>query len=651
MNKPRIAIIHCGFTYSGGGERLVLEQVRGLRQRGFDVDCFAPTVDADRCFPELLKELRPRSLFPQLPHWFPLRDAVQMVAASVLAPLLALTLPRYDLIVGANQPGAWIAWVISRLRRRPYVVYLNQPCRLVYPRDIDLETGWQTKRDYQLLNALIVRAKRFVRWADWTSVQGAREVLVDGAFIGDRIARVYQREVVDCPAGATVPDDWHVRGFFEHGELAIAGTRVRKPYVLLTNRHYPQKRFDFALRAIAELAARGRPVELVITGGFTGYTPQLVTLAEELGVADQVRFVGEVSELDLRRLYDESAVYVYPSPEEDFGLGVVEAMARSIPVVAWRFGGPTVTVRSGETGLLADPYDVRDYASKIELLLDDTVWNRAMGAAGAEHVRTTLGWSHHLDTLSASCLRAAEGLPVRQPQVALAPERRKGRRGYTAVWEKRRLIASLPDVDWILDAGAGGGEYVPYLIVRGKRVIAMDIDPVRVQQLRRRFAHVPNVHVVQASADALPFKDRGFGVVWGSEIVEHLPTIDASLDEFQRVSARTVVATLPSPLGPYRYLDRSHVLRYSIGSLSRSVATRPGWRYELEGFGLCLPQWVGLDRFREAWLSFTRTRRWAAWTLLLRAERIAVETSYPISSSRVGTPTSTSTRPSTIRTG
>jgi glycosyltransferase involved in cell wall biosynthesis len=648
VTKTRIALIHCGFTYSGGGERLVLEQVRGMRARGYEVECYAPTVDAERCFPELMRELRPRPLFPQLPRWFPLRDAIHMVAASVLAPLLALTLPRFDLFIGANQPGAWIAWVVSLLRRQPYLVYLNQPCRLVYPRDIDLETGWQTKRDYQLLNALIVRAKRFVRWADWVSVQGARELLVDGMFIGERIARVYRRAVVDCPGGARVPDEWHVRGYFESGDVVVAGARIQKPYVLLTNRHYPQKRFDLALRAIAELAKQGHQARLVITGGFTGYTPQLLTLAEELGVADHVRFVGEVSEAELRRLYDGAAVYVYPSPEEDFGLGVIEAMARGVPVVAWRYGGPTVTVRDGETGFLAEPYSVQDYACKIAALIADPARNREMGAAAARHVRESFAWKRHIDRLAAACERVrTEPAPIAVP---LPAERRKGRRGYTAVWEKRRLIASLPDVDWILDAGAGGGEYVSYLILRGKRVIAMDIDPVRVQQLRRRFAHVPNVFVVQASADALPFADRSIGLVWGSEIVEHLHTIEASLDEFERVSARAVVATLPAPFSPYHYLDKSHVLRYSIRSLAHAIDAREGWRYQLEGFGLCLPQWLGLDRMREAWLAFSRKRPWAAWTLLVRAERVPVE-SYPISSSFVATPMSTSTRPSTTRTG
>ena len=66
---PRqIAVFHCGFTYSGGGERIVIEEVLGLRRRGFKVECYAPTVDASRCYPDLIGEVRVRTFLPQLPR-------------------------------------------------------------------------------------------------------------------------------------------------------------------------------------------------------------------------------------------------------------------------------------------------------------------------------------------------------------------------------------------------------------------------------------------------------------------------------------------------------------------------------------------------------------------------------------------------------
>ena len=41
----KTAIIHLGFFYSGGGEKVVFEEVRGLRARGHQVDCYAPFVE------------------------------------------------------------------------------------------------------------------------------------------------------------------------------------------------------------------------------------------------------------------------------------------------------------------------------------------------------------------------------------------------------------------------------------------------------------------------------------------------------------------------------------------------------------------------------------------------------------------------------
>lgn len=418
----RVAVIHCGFTYSGGGERLVLEQVLALRRRGSTVDCYAPTVDERACFPDLVREVKPRSLLPQLPRWVPFREAMQLAAASLLAPILALTMPRYDVIVGENQPGVWIAWIVSALRRRPYLAYLNQPCRLIYPRSVDVETGWKTKLDYHLLDAVIQRIRPFVRWADRASVRNAHTLLVDGMFIGARIAEVYERSVSDCPGGAHPAPHGYSRGDPDHGEIVLNGRRMTKPYVLLTNRHYPQKRFDLVLTAMRLLRASGIAPPLIVTGGHTAYTRSLIQSCRFHQIDDQIHFVGEVSEGELERLYAEAAVYVYPSPEEDFGLGIVEAMTKEVPVVAWGHGGPTVTVEHGVTGWLASPYSVEDFAERIGSLLRDPRAARAMGRAGRRRAETEFSWATHAARLHVAIHGALEGsstLPARARARAL----------------------------------------------------------------------------------------------------------------------------------------------------------------------------------------------------------------------------------------
>jgi glycosyltransferase involved in cell wall biosynthesis/uncharacterized membrane protein YbhN (UPF0104 family) len=408
MGGPRrIAVFHCGFTYSGGGERIVIEEVLGLRRRGFEVECYAPTVNASRCYPDVIGEVRVRTFLPQLPRWFPFREAVQMAATSLLMPLYAWRFRGVDAIVGCNQPSAWIAWWAARLMDVPYVVYLNQPNRLVYPRGIDRETGWVANADYRLLAAFVLRATRFVAWADRRSVQEGDQLLVNGDYIGDIIRRTYRREAVDCPAGCHVAASGFplpVEARFSGG-LTVNGYAIRRPYVLLTNRHYPQKRFDLAIRAIAEVRRQHPRVQLVIPGPATSHTATLKALVTELGMSDGVLFLGAIAEDELQKLYEGAAVYVYPAPEEDFGMGVIESMAKGVPVVAWNQAGPTVTV-GPRTGHLAEPLDVNDYARGITALLDSPAENQRTGERAVEWARR-FDWERHLDTLENAILEVA----------------------------------------------------------------------------------------------------------------------------------------------------------------------------------------------------------------------------------------------------
>src|SRR5216117_409121 len=403
----RIAVFHCGFTYSGGGERLVIEEVLGLRRRGYDVECYAPTVDASRCYPDLIGEVRVKTFLPQLPRWFPFREAAQMAATSLLMPLYAWRFRGVDAIVGCNQPSAWIAWWAARIIDVPYVVYLNQPNRLVYPRSIDRQTGWFVNSDYRLLAAIVLRAARFVAWADRRSVQEADQLLVNGDYIGDIIRGIYKRDAIDCPAGCHVVSSGYPLSLQSRfsGGLTINGYPIRRPYVLLTNRHYPQKRFDLAIRTMALVREKHPRAQLVIPGPATAHTAELHALVKEQGLGDAVLFLGTITEDELQRLYEGAGVYVYPAPEEDFGMGVIESMAKGVPVVAWNQAGPTVTVGEG-TGHLAEPLVVEDYAAGIVALLDDPEKNQATGERAFEWARR-FDWERHTDVLERAVLEVA----------------------------------------------------------------------------------------------------------------------------------------------------------------------------------------------------------------------------------------------------
>jgi glycosyltransferase involved in cell wall biosynthesis len=232
-------------------------------------------------------------------------------------------------------------------------------------------------------------------------------LLVNGDYIGDIIRKTYRRDAIDCPAGCHVAASGFPLAVEQRfsGGLTINGYPIRRPYVLLTNRHYPQKRFDLAIRAMAEVRKRHPRVQLVIPGPATSHTATLQALVTELGLAESVLFLGAITEEELQNLYEGAAVYTYPAPEEDFGMGVIESMAKGVPVVAWNQAGPTVTV-APMTGYLAEPLEVSDYAAGVTKLLDDHTENQATGARAFAWARR-FDWERHLDVLERTVLEVA----------------------------------------------------------------------------------------------------------------------------------------------------------------------------------------------------------------------------------------------------
>jgi len=86
-------------------------------------------------------------------------------------------------------------------------------------------------------------------------------------------------------------------------------------------------------------------------------------------------------------------------------MGVIESMAKGVPVVAWNQAGPTVTVGAG-TGHLAEPIDVNDYAAGISAFLDSPAMNQAAGERAFAWARR-FDWERHLDTLERSIIEVA----------------------------------------------------------------------------------------------------------------------------------------------------------------------------------------------------------------------------------------------------
>jgi glycosyltransferase involved in cell wall biosynthesis len=118
----------------------------------------------------------------------------------------------------------------------------------------------------------------------------------------------------------------------------------------------------------------------------------LRALAAELGVLDQVRFVGRRQPDELHLWYAAADVAVTTPWYEPFGLTPLEAMACGAPVIGSRVGGIAFTVADGETGFLVPPRDPEALCARLAEILRDPAGRIRMGAAGRTRVLGSFTW-------------------------------------------------------------------------------------------------------------------------------------------------------------------------------------------------------------------------------------------------------------------
>jgi glycosyltransferase involved in cell wall biosynthesis len=176
-----------------------------------------------------------------------------------------------------------------------------------------------------------------------------------------------------------------------------------RPLVLSLSAKRPHKNLLGLLEGLALISPERRPV-LVLAGYPTPHEDELRERAAALAIAEDVRFVGWTSDADVAGLFRLSRAFVFPSFYEGFGLPVLEAMARGVPVACSdRASLPEV---AGDAALLFDPSDQRAIADALERLLTDAQLAERLVAAGHERV-AQFTWARTAESTLASYERAS----------------------------------------------------------------------------------------------------------------------------------------------------------------------------------------------------------------------------------------------------
>jgi glycosyltransferase involved in cell wall biosynthesis len=194
---------------------------------------------------------------------------------------------------------------------------------------------------------------------------------------------------------SAAPDRIHVvplAAALEHGGADVAATlarlKVPAPYVLFVGTLEPRKNLVRLVRAYRRVAATGLPHTLVLAGGMGWHGSELL---RELALAGpgEVVLTGELSRPELDALYRGAACFAYPSLYEGFGLPVLEAMARGVPVVAST--GSSLPEVAGEDAIAVDPGSVAEIADAIRRVLSDADLAAGLAARGRRRA-STFSW-------------------------------------------------------------------------------------------------------------------------------------------------------------------------------------------------------------------------------------------------------------------
>lgn len=241
---------------------------------------------------------------------------------------------------------------------------------------------------------------------------------------------------------------------------------LQRPFIMYTGGVDYRKNIEGLIEAYAMLpAALRQQYQLAIVCSMQDvdrHRLQQLAAKFQLPAADVV-LTGYVSDDDLLSLYNLTALFVFPSLQEGFGLPALEAMQCGVPVIG--SNSSSIPEVIGRSDALFDPTRVADISAKMQQVLTDPAFAASLVAHGLEHAKQ-FSWDasakRAIDAFEEQHARSSKlrqqavsvqaALPGRRPRLAYVsplPPERSGIADYSA--DLLPELARYYEVEVILD--------------------------------------------------------------------------------------------------------------------------------------------------------------------------------------------------------
>lgn len=320
----------------GGAERLILDCSRALRSAGWKTDFLVSRYDPDSAFEDCGEEE-----ITVVPSRIPERLGGGLQAMCTILRLRNAARVR----PGDSSPCIFftdlVPHIIPRLRRNHpgsrIVHYCHFPDSLLVRR--------HRSGAYSLYRRVIDRMERH-------GIHQAHLVLTNSEYTKSNLRHFLpslhaEQLHVLYPACPPPP------------QRSNPGERNR--FLLMSlGRIHPSKNHSMAIEAYARVQNTFPLARLIIAGGYDARDPECVREQTRLhalakGIGGKVEVLLNCTAGGLEKLWRKAGMLICAAEGEHFGIAIVEAQARGVPVIAFNRGGPREIIEHGESGLLVEP--------------------------------------------------------------------------------------------------------------------------------------------------------------------------------------------------------------------------------------------------------------------------------------------------------
>ncbi|MBI2498618.1 glycosyltransferase [Candidatus Woesearchaeota archaeon] len=351
----KIYLIYDFLTEPGGLERLMANHAKMLKEDGFEVEVLTYHYNE-----EVIKRAGFESITIKNISVVKTRSELINIFLSVFLSFFGINKLRDcnpDLFITYSFPANYLI----RNKRIRRINYMNHYPHFLYLKGKE-KTEWASS------------IKGFKRWAvtisswflgwyfkklDVGLVRKSDLNFANSNFTKKRLDKVYNTKcIVSYPPISKI--------------FTPSKTKIEDRYIFAAGRIIPDKKYDWLIESCSLMKNK---LPLYISGdGGNEYVEKLTKLAKENEV--EIRFVDR-SLKNLIVYYTNAAAFGFSTPGEDFGLVPAESLACGTPVVVWGDGaGPTEQVIDGVNGYYANPYDLKDFAAKLDKIIDTNLKTR-----------------------------------------------------------------------------------------------------------------------------------------------------------------------------------------------------------------------------------------------------------------------------------